>query len=219
MLNDTVEAPEETMFKRTLSELKNHAPFTLAGAVTGIALVAGAVLLKVPQEGLRRLFESFHALHVILSAIVTAAMYRRYKKHILACVLVGFVGSIGIGTLSDIVFPHLGAIAMGAEMGHVHIGFIEHWWLINPAALLGVAIGILVPRTKVPHLGHVLLSMWASAFYLLAHGSGNWLAWLPAVLVVLFLAVWLPCCVSDIVFPLLFVGKEAREEVREEPIA
>jgi len=27
------------------------------------------------------------------------------------------------------------------------------------------------------------------------------------VLIFLFLAVWLPCCLSDIVFPLLFVRK------------
>jgi len=26
-----------------------------------------------------------------------------------------------------------------------------------------------------------------------------------AVLVFLFLAVWIPCCVSDIIFPLLFI--------------
>jgi hypothetical protein len=26
--------------------------------------------------------------------------------------------------------------------------------------------------------------------------------------VVLFIAVWLPCCISDIVFPLLFIGSD-----------
>jgi hypothetical protein len=32
----------------------------------------------------------------------------------------------------------------------------------------------------------------------------NWVSCLT-VFVFLFLAVWIPCCVSDIVFPLLFV--------------
>jgi hypothetical protein len=31
---------------------------------------------------------------------------------------------------------------------------------------------------------------------------------LPYIFVFLFLAVWLPCCVSDIVYPLLWVREE-----------
>jgi hypothetical protein len=197
------------MLRRILHELKNHAPFTLLGALTGVVLLTVVVLLRMPHEQLHAFFESLHAVHVLLSAIVTAAMYRRYRKSLLACVIVGFVGSVGIGTLSDIVLPFLGGKLMGAEMHPIHVGFIEHWWLINPVALLGVAIGISWPKTKVPHFGHVLLSTWASVLYLPAYGEANWLTLLPVVAAVLFVAVWLPCCVSDIVFPLLFVGKSA----------
>jgi hypothetical protein len=53
----------------------------------------------------------------------------------------------------------------------------------------------------------VLLSTWASVFHVLMAGDGSMDA--AAYLVVfafLFLAVWIPCCVSDIVFPLLFAG-------------
>jgi hypothetical protein len=33
---------------------------------------------------------------------------------------------------------------------------------------------------------------------------------LPLIFLFLFLAVWVPCCVSDIVYPLLFVrGKQS----------
>ena len=92
-----------------------------------------------------------------------------------------------------------------------HVPFIEHWWLINPVALIGVAAGLSGTRTKIPHAGHVLLSTWASLFYLTAHGQADWLPLLPLVLAVLFVAVWVPCCVGDIVFPLLFVGKGSRE--------
>jgi hypothetical protein len=31
---------------------------------------------------------------------------------------------------------------------------------------------------------------------------------LPFIFLILFLAVWLPCCLSDIVYPLLFLRKE-----------
>ncbi len=196
------------MFRRILGELKTHAPFTLLGAVSGIVLMTAIVLAKVRPRALEPVFEASHSAHVVLSAIVTAAMYRRYRKNVLACILIGYLGSVGIGTLSDIVFPYLGGLMVGAHM-HFHLAFVEHWWLINPLALLGVAVGMCRPATKVPHSGHVLLSTWASLFYLTAHGEAAWLPILPLVLVVLFVAVWVPCCVSDIVFPLLFVREEA----------
>jgi hypothetical protein len=101
---------------------------------------------------------------------------------------------------------------------HFHLPVIEMWWLINPVALVGIGIALYRPTTKVPHSGHVLLSTWASLFYLLTNApeSVRWLPLLPLVLVVLFVAVWLPCCVSDIVYPLLFVGKQGRVEEHHE---
>jgi len=40
--------------------------------------------------------------------------------------------------------------------------------------------------------------------------SCNWFSSVT-IFIFLFLAVWLPCCVSDIVFPLLFVTNEQKE--------
>jgi len=93
-----------------------------------------------------------------------------------------------------------------------HLPFIEKWWLVNPLALVGIAIGYLRPTTKIPHFGHVLLSTWASLFYFTAFGVAYWLPLLPAVFLFLFLAVWIPCCLSDIVFPLLFIREVATLE-------
>ena len=194
-----------------LDELKSHGPFTLAGAVAGAALMVVVALARVPREALEPVFEGCHAIHLLLSAMVTSAMFRRYGKGLALGIVVGYVGAVGIGTLSDIVFPYLGGVLIGGKM-HLHLAFIEDWWLINPAALLGVAVGLSRPMTRLPHTGHVLLSTWASLFYLMAHGEGPWLPVLPLVVVVLFVAVWLPCCISDIVFPLLFVDKTARRE-------
>jgi len=198
------------MWKRIGSELKAHAPFTAFGALTGIGLMLVLVLARVGADSIKPVFEGLHSAHVLLSALVTTAMYRRYGGRGAALVLVGYVGSIGVGTLSDVILPYLGGTLVGAHM-HMHLPFIQEWWLITPVALLGVAVGAWRPATRVPHSGHVLLSTWASLFYLTgyAHGEMLWLPVLPLVLVVLFLAVWLPCCVSDIVFPLLFVGPEA----------
>ncbi len=32
----------------------------------------------------------------------------------------------------------------------IHLGFIEKWWLVNPLALLGIAVARLRPKTKFP---------------------------------------------------------------------
>ena len=192
-------------------ELKAHAPFTMFGAATGALLMAVLVAAKVRPTAVEPFFEGMHGAHVLVSAAATAAMYRRYRSGILACAAIGYVGAVGLGTLSDIVFPYLGGRLVGAKM-HFHLAFIARWWLINPLALVGVVAGARWPATKIPHAGHVLLSTWASLFYLTAHGQADWLPLLPLVLVVLFVAVWVPCCVSDIVFPLLFVGKGSHEQ-------
>ncbi len=208
-----------------LKELRTHAPFTLFGALTGVLLMLLLVAARADPRPLHPVFEGLHAAHVLLSAVVTAAMYWRYRRNVIACVAVGIVGSVGIATLSDVVFPHHGGALMlraagGQARMDFHLPALEQWWLIFPVALLGVALGMGRPKTRVPHSGHVLLSTWASLFYVFLHAEGqvNWLPLLPLVFVVLFVAVWVPCCVSDIVFPLLFVpgaaGRDHEHEAR-----
>ena len=246
-----------------LSELEHHAPFTLVGAATGIACM---LLFRNASAGVNhRLFQVFHPGHVVLSAMVTASLFKLYDKRagLLKIVLVGYVGAIGVATVSDCVLPFFGESLLGVaipthaalhghagpddhdhdeataheevaadgevavhdhdhdhdaepEAGHgpeshsvrerLHLGFIEDWYVVNPAAILGIAIAWFWPRTKFPHAGHVLISTWASSFHVLMNTHRELTPMMfVGVFVVLFIAVWLPCCISDIIFPLLFV--------------
>jgi hypothetical protein len=206
------------MLRRIASELKEHVPFTALGAASGILIMVIIVLANVPSQISQAAFHTLHPLHVVLSALTTTAMYRKYGNgKIWAAVLIGYSGSIGIASISDAIIPYLGGALLGLEM-EFHLPFIEvekmpfigieTWILVNSAALLGIIIGYLRPTTKIPHLGHVFLSTWASLFYFTAFGVARWLPLLPLIFLFLFLAVWLPCCVSDIVFPLLFTRKK-----------
>jgi len=196
------------MLRQIASELKRHAPFTSFGAVTGIILMAIIVLGNVPSEASHTFFYILHPFHVVLSALVTTAIYKQHSKgNLWAVILIGYVGSIGIATLSDAVIPYLGGILLNLEM-EFHLGFVEKWWLVNPMALIGIAIGYWKPNTKFPHAGHVLLSTWASLFYFTAFGTANWIPLFPFIFLFLFLAVWIPCCMSDIIFPLLFAKED-----------
>jgi hypothetical protein len=197
------------MLKRIVKELKEHAPFTALGALTGIIITVIIVLGNVPSHVSNTIFHTLHPLHVLLSALVTTSMYMRYRKgKIWGAILIGWTGSIGIATISDAIIPYLGGSLLHAQMDF-HVPFIEEWW-INFLALGGIAIGYWKQTTKIPHFGHVLLSTWASLFYLMAFGTAEWIPLLPFIFLFLFLAVWLPCCTSDIIYPLLFVRKEPK---------
>ena len=210
------------MLKKILHELKTHAPFTAIGAASGIVLMLLILVSKMPAKISEAAFDAFHPAHVVLSAVVTTAIYRlRGRGRAWAAVLIGYTGSIGIATLSDAVIPFLGARLLNADI-HLHLPVIETarvpfvgiqtWIVVNAAAVIGIAIGYMRPATKIPHLGHVLLSTWASLFHFTAFGTADWLPLLPGVFVFLFLAVWLPCCASDIIYPMLWVGKAPHEK-------
>lgn len=149
---------------------------------------------------------------MVLSAIATTAMYKMHRPEckILNGIVIGYIGSIGIATLSDSIIPYLGEWLLNLPNRGIHIGFIEEPLLTNSAAFIGIIIAFIKPTTKFPHSGHVLLSTWASLFHIImALGQTlDWIIFLP-IFIFLFLAVWVPCCTSDIAFPLLFIPKKS----------
>ncbi|MGE5296120.1 MAG: hypothetical protein ACM3VT_14955 [Solirubrobacterales bacterium] len=219
-----------------LAELKAHAPFTLFGSLTGIAMML--LFRNMPESTAYNLFYVFHPLHVTLSAVVAGSIFRLHERarSFLTVLLVGYVSSVGVATLSNSVIPFFGESILGvaipteseAHGGHqaqapstgeseaahvdehqgpkIHLGFIEEWYIVNPAAFLGLFIGYLLPRTKLPHAGHILVSTWASAAHILMNMQSDvTLLTIVGMCVVLFIAVWVPCCTSDIIFPMFFV--------------
>jgi hypothetical protein len=192
------------------TELRSHAPFTAFGTLTGIVIMAAFIQFQVSKEISATLFWTLHPLHVLLSAIVTTAMYRLHSGGgVWRTILIGYFGSVGIATLSDSLIPFAGEWLLDLPYRGIHLGFIEKWWLVNPLALSGIALGHVISHTRIPHAGHVLLSTWASLFHILmALGTSLDVVTTILIAVFLFLAVWVPCCTSDIVFPLLWIKKE-----------
>ncbi len=189
-----------------LEELRRHVPFTLIGTFTGVVIAGLFTLCGINSVWAGRLFWTLHPLHVLLSAMATTALYRQLARAgWFRTFVVGYVGSIGIATLSDCIIPYVGEWMIGLPNRGLHIGFIEKWWLVNPMAVLGIAVAWLLPRSKVAHAGHVLLSTWASLFHIQMALSGQLNMLIVLVMpIFLFLAVWIPCCTSDIVMPVLF---------------
>ena len=200
------------MIGHIVDELKEHAPFTFFGAIISIAImlaiVYGGFLSQVALIS-EDLFYILHPAHVLLSASVTTALYVRYgRRKLWVVLLVGYTGSIGIATVSDSIIPYMGEVLLDLPNRGLHIGVIEKPLLTNLAALLGIAIGYREGATEFPHAGHVLISTWASMFHIIM-ALGTTMDWVQiiGILLFLFLAVWIPCCTSDIVYPLLFSQK------------
>ena len=80
----------------------------------------------------------------------------------------------------------------------------------------GIAAGEYVHRSTIySHAGHVSVSSMASVLYLLSYGVGDWSQWAGAILLILLVAVMVPCCASDIVLPLLCVKGRRCEHARD----
>ena len=96
------------------------------------------------------------------------------------------------------------------EHAHAHIGIIEMPMVINLAALLGIGAAFFATnQTHFPHGGHVFLSTAASLFHILRVQTDPFSIMESVVIALfLFIAVWIPCCLSDIMFPLIFVRKK-----------
>ncbi len=137
------------LLTRVSTELKLHVPFTMAGTLTGVVIMVAFIVLDVPRTISVTLFWSLHPLHVLLSALVTTAMFTVHGRRVLwATIVVGYLGSVGIATLSDCIIPYLAETLLDLPHRGIHLGFIEKWWLVNPLAAVGIFLGCLWPHTR-----------------------------------------------------------------------
>ncbi len=189
--------------EKIIHELKHHAPFTALATVIAIVLVFvihNLLNQKIDEE----LFHVFHFLHIIASAMVTAAIFYKYKNNFVLAFSIGILGAIIIGSISDVVFPYLGWITLNLDI-HFHLPLLEETVMVLLFASFGSLLGIFIKLTKYPHFIHVFLSVFASLFYIIIFAAIPSLAYLFGAFFVIFIAVIMPCCLSDIVFPFLFL--------------
>lgn len=158
------------------------------------------------------MFHILHPIHLLLSAMATTAMFFRFEKRLWKAVIVGFVGSVGVCGVSDIFMPYLCGRALALQDMHFHWCLLAHPQMVLPFVALGIVSGLIAATTihrstVFSHSAHVLVSSTASLFYLISFGVSDWFSEgkLPIVFAVVVLCVTIPCCFSDILFPLLVV--------------
>lgn len=207
----------ENNLKHVVGELREHLPYSIfsvafgmiiLGILTFSAEIFGSSDISGPSKSL---FHVFHPIHLLFSATATTAMFWRYEKRIAKAILIGFIGSVGICGISDIFIPFIAGTILGVKM-HLHLCIIEHPSILLPFVFAGILVGLIVPKnskkiTIFSHTGHVLVSSMASIFYLISYGLVDWIHVAGMVFIFMVLAVIIPCCASDIVFPLLLTKK------------
>lgn len=194
--------------KELIHEIKHHTPFTaLATLIAILIILALQYLVKQPLS--ETLFGVFHPIHVLASAMVSAGIFYKYKPKFIQALLVGITGAIILGSLSDIILPWLGGNLLTLKTAF-HLPLIETPIIIILSALIGSSIGILTKITKMPHFIHVGLSVFASLFYILAFSQALSLMYFIGAFFVVLIAVIIPCCISDILYPFFFLGKKIK---------
>ncbi|UCE73163.1 MAG: hypothetical protein JSV56_08985 [Methanomassiliicoccales archaeon] len=217
-------------------EFKHHFPFTVFSAAAGIIIVSiiFVILTSMPlasevnetadgdeheheegfAESTHRLFHVFHPIHCLFSASATTAMFWRYDKRLLKSILIGLLGSLAFCGISDIFLPFIGGSIIGLEM-ELHICLVDHPLSVVPFAVFGVIAGLTAAEvftkrssTIFSHSGHVFVSTMASILYLTTFGFMDWMENMFIVFIIVVLAVLIPCCTSDVIFPLLLVDKK-----------
>lgn len=159
---------------------------------------------------------------MLFSAAATTAMFRRYDRRRLQAAIVGFTGAVLVCGLSDIFFPHISLIVLGKAPAAWHICIVDHPGIVLPFAMAGVALGWIAADSMqgaflFSHTLHVFISTMASIFYLVGPlGRTAWIDRIGEVFGFTLVAVLVPCCFSDILYPLLLTRSGRQEYAHAE---
>ncbi len=211
-------AGEHTLSRRfriVVVELAHHLPYTIISSLIAMAAIWYFGTVQEQQAAgqswvapLRWSFHVLHPLHVCLSAITTTAVLWRFERKLFKALAVGTLGSVIPCGFSDYVVPFVGGRILGQPM-ELHMCLIEHPMLILPFLLLGLFCGFLFEgrvsnHSIFSHGAHVFVSSLAALLYLAGFGFTGWMTdftLIFPVLLVVVTAVWIPCCIGDIVVP------------------
>ncbi|MFQ5963249.1 MAG: hypothetical protein ACE5KZ_03085 [Candidatus Scalinduaceae bacterium] len=201
------------------NELKEHLPFTVISSIAAIILVGIMTVLEFTlkedliTQGSQRLFHIFHPVHILFSATATSAMFWHYEKRLIKAVILGLTGSILACGISDVIIPFCSGFVLGRSF-EFHMCIMDHPLIVLPFVTMGIFIGLIAMEkvektTFYSHSGHVFVSSMASLLYLISFGLVDWFNYVGSVFIIIIIAVIIPCCTSDIIFPLLF-AKEGK---------
>lgn len=207
-------------------EIQHHLPYAIFSVAFGLSIlsfltyfstIAGTKDSLVCQ-GSDALFHSFHFMHIVFAATGTLITFFRFSKNLFKGLVVGCLSSTVFCTLSDSILPYLGGTMMGVKMD-LHLCFLTELHNVLPFLIVGLCNGVIMSRHHATvqtrysifsHFIHILISSFASMFYLVAHGCTDWYINIGVVFLFLVVAVVVPCTLSDVVVPMAFARTDKK---------
>jgi hypothetical protein len=204
-----------------------HVPYAGFSLALGFAFLSiiyfiglGFAHPDLATRGYHVMFHSFHYLHVIVAVAGCAITFFRFSRNVLLGVVVSLVAPTFFCILSDIMLPTLAGRILGVPMD-MHICFFCPHDAMNLFAfmIVGLLCGVALLQHKeslktfslTSHFLHILVSSMASIFYIVANGFDTWYESMGILFVFLFIAVIIPCTLSDVVVPLYFARGSRRK--------
>jgi len=206
-------------FKQMLfGELVHHFPFGLFSVSLSLIVLG---FLKYLSSGISDsrlltrnadlLFHSFHYMHIVFAGTGSLVCFFRFSKNILLGLLVGAFSTMFFCTFSDAILPFLAGQLLGVQM-EFHLCFLFHLTNVLPFLAIGLLNGLVLGRfypskgafySVFSHFFHILISSFASTFYIVSHGLANWQGVIGLLFFFLIISVVIPCTMSDIVVPMM----------------
>lgn len=194
------------------AEIVCHFPYAVFSVVLSMIILNLFSVAAVSKDIAHKLFHSFHFMHILFAGTGAILTFRRHSKNLIGGILVGLAVPSIFCTLSDSLLPFLGGYYLGIDM-HFHWCFVDHLGTILPFLFIGVINGYVLSNhsesdgifySRGSHFLHIFISSIASIFYLAGYGFSNWDNYVGFIFVYLIFAVLVPCCMADIVVPIMF---------------
>lgn len=208
-----------------VEELAFHFPYAVYSVALTIGILSFLTLGGSGSAGssspdFHELFHSFHFMHIVFAATGALITYLRFSRNMLGALFVGLVVPSVFCLLSDVIMPYYGGKLLGVDM-HWHICFASELHNILPFLFMGMINGFVLSRhgvehqslySVVSHFSHILVSSFASGFYLIAHGFDTWYVNIGSFFLFLIGAVVVPCTLGDVVVPMFFARVKRNNE-------
>lgn len=197
-------------------ELVCHLPYAIFSVTFCLAVLSfwnfsslSVLRPALMLQGTHALFHIFHFMHIIFAATGAIITYVRVSGNVLRGVLIGGLTAPLFCTLSDVALPYVGGRLLGIPMTF-HLCWYSEIGNILPFLFVGLLNGYVMSKHEpsrqknslFSHLVHTLVSSFASLCYLISHGFTAWYDHSGIVLIILLIAVVLPCTISDLVIPM-----------------
>lgn len=189
-----------------LKKLKENSSFIFLSTIIGVLLII-AIKLYLKKEVNESFFYAIHTTHIFTFALIGSALSFKHKSKTINALIIGLVISIILASLSDIIFPF-----MGAKLFHLTINFhlplIETPFIIISTSLIGSLIGIITKFTKIPFLIQIFLSVFAGIFYLVCFSTIPDYIGLIFLTIIVFFSTWIVWYLRDFILPIFLLKKK-----------